>query len=256
MSQEVAIFRICDHFVTEDLLFINSDFQSISINRPIGSQKNFELKRDGFVIPTTSRNYGYSLAIDPNNNALQVVQFKKLQQSSDDFFELSYYTVQGWCPKCNTLNVYFDWVFDNSGRLVLIKNEQKLLQDVIKGTLTIEGSNTYHTWYGTVLQSLIGGKIANFPNLQVLLGNDVRDFINNLKSLQAKQALIQTVTPQEMINNLVSINVSQNPANPDLVEISIIISNVAGDVREITRVINQNNQLMITGNLTTPLLFS
>lgn len=285
MSQEISIFRTCDHYVTEDLTFINSDYRTITISRLIGNQRSFIVKRNGFDIDPDSEQFGFSLERDPTyvdqygygNSGPQgqrlMLKFKKRQKSNDDFYELSYYTTVGWCPKCNSLSIYFDWVFDDRGRLFMIKNEEKLIQDVIKGTLTVKGSNTYHTWYGTILDTLIGGKLANFSssqgissqrNLQVLLGNDVTTFLNNLKKLQLQQKSVQTVTDKELLDQIILISVQQNPQNPGLVEISIKISNVdaskftkgvknTNGIIEITRVIDKNNRLRVTGGLTDPL---
>ena len=285
MSKEISLFKICDHYITEDLVQINSDYRTITIPRTIGNQKSFSVKRNGFDIDPTSKDFGFGLEKDPDyidqyglkatpdNSQIfgakgqrQILKFDKRQKSNDDFFELSYYTTLGWCPKCNTLSVYFDWVFDDFGRFFLIQNEEKLIQDAIKGTLTVRGSNTYHTWYGTILDSLIGGKIANFngqlssrPNMQALIGNDVTNFLNNLKDLQDQQSSVQEVTDKERIEEIILIYVQQNPKNPDLVEISIKIRNrdkskdSKARIVEITRVIDKNNRLRVTGNLLDPL---
>jgi hypothetical protein len=245
MSREIKVERICDHKVVEDIAFIESDRRTINIIRDLAVSKSLQIKRNGFVISENSPEFGFKV-LENKNSSRKKIELKKKQKSSDDFFELSYTTSLTDCPKCEGLSYYFDYAVDELGRLVLISNEEKLLQDVVKGTLTIRGTNTYYPWYGTVLDALIGGKITNIDNLKLLMAQDVEALLQNLKDLQDQQASFQEVSDEERIEQLISIDVSQPDfTNPTLVEISIIFRNRAGNIRDVRRVIDKNNQMKL-----------
>jgi len=245
MSKEIKIERVCDHKIIEDTVFIESDRKTININRDLAVSKSLQIKRNGFVISENSPEYGFKILGNTNSNRKKI-ELKRRQKSTDDFFELSYITSVSDCPKCEGLSYYFDYAVDELGRLVIINNEEKLLQDVIKGTLTIRGTNTYYPWYGTLLDALIGGKITNINNLKLLMAQDVESFLQNLKDLQDQQASFQEVSDEERIEQLISIDVTQPDfTNPTLVEISIIFRNRAGNIRDVRRIVDKNNQMKL-----------
>src|SRR5271154_5671828 len=164
MSYDLKAQRLCNHYIVEGLAFLQPDLITIKIPRAIAATRSLVLKRDGWIIPQNSTSYGWYLANDPTSGPANLKQIimNNIQKSSDDFFELSYTTTSAWCPKCNGLNVTWDFVVNKLGQLVLITDESKLIQDVIKGTFTVLGSNQFHTWYGTLFEALIGAKISNF----------------------------------------------------------------------------------------------
>lgn len=242
MSQDLNIERYCDHYIVEDIAFINSDAQTIDLIRDLASQQSLILKKNGFVIAQNNTSFPWMLANSVNYLGNKAIKFQYVQKSTDDFYELSYLTTLGTCPKCLGSGFEFDLSVDVLGHLVTVENETKLMQDMVKGTITIKGSNPYYTWYGTVIDALIGSKLANFTNIRVAVSQDVNNLVKNLKDMQSQQALIvgQNVTPNEMINQLISITVTQPDPNnePTTIQIAIVFDSQAGNVRVINRVID------------------
>lgn len=239
MSTEIKIETVCDHKIVEDVVFLAADQRTIDISRRVAVSKSLQVKKNGFVIQPDSLEFGYVVQ-EPTAGVKKIV-FKKPIRSSNDFFELTYITVAGDCPKCNASSYLFDYAIDALGRVVLIRDNEKLLQDVTKGVLTIKASNPYHPWYGTILDALIGSKIADFERLKLIISQDVQELFNNVKDLQIQQVDVQDVTDKERVEQLISVNtVRPDPTNPTLVTVSITYRNRAGNIREIQRVIDKS----------------
>lgn len=239
MSTDLKIETVCDHKVVEDVVYIADDQRTIDISRRVAAAKSLQVKKNGFVILPDSLEFGYVVE-EPTPGVKRIV-FKKPIKSTNDFFELTYITVVGDCPKCNGSSYLFDYAVDALGRAVLVKDNEKLLQDVSKGVLTIKGTNPYHPWYGTILDTLIGSKVADFERLKLIISQDVQELFNNIKDLQIQQVEVQDVTDKERVEQLISVNtVRPDPSNPTLVTVSITYRNRAGNIREIQRVIDKS----------------
>ena len=260
MSFDLKAEKICDHKIVQDLQFIQDDARTIPINRDVAVAKSLTVLRNGYLIDPNSPAFGYQLIdVDFNNNPLdpfqnlptdippgKAIRFNNRQKSSDDFFELTYITSLADCPKCLGSGTYWDIALDKLGHEVVIENEAKLIQDVVKGTFTIRGSNAYYSWYGTLFEALIGGKLSDLNRLKLAMAQDVTAFFSNLKDLQNQQAKYQTLTDQERIEQLISISIQlPDQTNPSLVEVSIIFRNKAGNVKSIKRVVDRSNAMQV-----------
>lgn len=240
MSKDIKAGKICDHTLIEDIVFLEDDRRTLKIKNIVAVQSSVILKRDGFEIDKENLEFGWDLISLPNNS-LKELRFRKPSKSIDDFFELTYITNSLTCPKCEGTDFVFDLVANEIGLLVEIKNEEKLMQDIVKGTFTIRGSNPFHLWYGTQLNALAGSKLVNFNTLRVAAAQDISEFFDNFKDIQSQQVLIpsQKVSDKERLESLVSINIIQpDDTEPSLVEISIIFRNRAGDLKEIKRILD------------------
>jgi hypothetical protein len=248
MSTDVKIETVCDHRIVEDIAFINDDMLTINVSRRIAVSKSLVLKRNGFIISPDNEQFGYYVEDVPatsltikDTQKLKRIRFKKPLKSSNDFFELTYITVVGDCPKCDGSSRYFDFAIDSLGRLVILRDNEKLIQDISKGILTEKGSNPYHPWYGTVISNLVGSKLTDFQRLRLIISQDVQEFINNIKDLQNQQADVQELTDKERVEQLISVQASRpDLSNPTLVTISITYRNRAGNLREIQKTVDKS----------------
>lgn len=258
MSYDIKVEKVCDHRICEDLVFVQSDYRTLQVNRDIAVTNSLVVKRDGYELDPDSTPYGFSVVdvqfesnplnpfLNPNLPITKAVVFNQRMKSADDFYELSYVTYLEDCPKCNGTGFYFDWAVDELGQLVKIYDENKLIQDVVKGTYTIKGSNPFYLWYGTYFEALIGSKMTGFEQLKLVIAQDVNNFFNNLKDLQNQQARFQQVSDRERIQSLISVAVNMpNASDPTLVEVSIIFRNKAGNIKEIKRVVNDSGTVQL-----------
>jgi len=111
------------------------------------------------------------------------------------------------------------------GKLRTVIDSEKLIQEILKICLTPAGSNPLQPWYGSFIsRSLIGSPLASNIIIQVAQ-SQLQNAIENLMILQQKQVKsFQSVTPDEQINSIASINVSRNNSNLSFftVQISVI----------------------------------
>jgi len=249
MSTDVKVETICDHRIVEDIAFLNDDMLTINVSRRIAVSKSLVIKRNGFVISPDSKDFGYyvedvpliGLGVNRLSQTSKRIRFKKPLKSKDDFFELTYITALGDCPKCDGSSRYFDFAVDSLGRLVILKDNEKLMQDISKGILTEKGSNPYHPWYGTAISALVGAKLTDFQRLQLIISQDVQQFISNTKDLQNQQSDVQDLSDKERVEQLISVQTSRpDPTNPTLVTISITYRNRAGNIREIQKTVDKS----------------
>lgn len=250
MSFDINIDRTCDHKVVEDVVFIQPDYQTLIVGRDIAVANSLVVKRDGFLLDpkNTTSQYAFKVVSNSEYAASKVIRFNKRMKSNDDFYELSYITTLSDCPKCSGIGRYWDYVFDRLGEFNTLQNEAKLTQDMVKGTLTIKGSNPYFPWYGTVIDALVGGKLYNLSNIRLQVAQDVSKFVENLKNIQDQQAQLQTVTDNERIRQLLSVDVQQAVlTNPTVIQISITFSTKAGNIQRITKTFSTSPQFALLG---------
>jgi hypothetical protein len=250
MSTDIKAETICDHKIVEDVAFLNDDMQTINISRRVAVSKSLSVKRNGFLIPPDSPQFGYYLedvpligaTIDRVSQTAKRIKFNKPLKSQNDFFELSYITAVGDCPKCEGSSQVFDFAVDSLGRLVALKDNEKLMQDISKGVLTQKGSNPYHPWYGTSINALIGSKLSDFQKVRLLISQEIQQLVNHLKDLQNQQSDVQDITDKEMMEQLISVQAARpDPSNPSFVTVSITYRNRAGNVREIQKTVDQGS---------------
>lgn len=61
MSFDLAIDRICDHYVVEESVLIENDQKTLVINRPLASLRSLRFKRNGFYILSDNTEYGFTV---------------------------------------------------------------------------------------------------------------------------------------------------------------------------------------------------
>ena len=113
----------------------------------------------------------------------------------------------------------------------LVNGLDETTQDVLKILLTEQGANSSFPLYGTVLQSLIGGKIN--PNI---ISGDVQQQI--VQALQILFLLTQNRTnPAEIVQTLYSLNTQLVNGT----SIASLLTVIAASGQEITTGINIGN---------------
>lgn len=127
-------------------------------------------------------------------------------------FQTSYITIPQRCLRCQTTYVENDIRFQSDGSAILVDSEDLLYQSALKMLLTEQGSNPYHSWYGTTIKSRIGAKMVG--DVSSILAEEIRTALKKFQNLQSDQARYQSVTPEERLYRIVSVNVK--PHDQDL----------------------------------------
>jgi hypothetical protein len=156
--------------------------------------------------------------------------FNKKRKSADDFYEITYFVEGKYCPKCLGLRVLNDESYSRLGLVNTVENEDKLLQEIKKGLTTYLGSNPFHTWIGTEIHKLIGGKTYNTGIIKSKIVQEVSAFIERYIDVQNQQSQFQEITARETFYSLTSVNAGpENPDDPTYWIIEVTFSNATGD---------------------------
>ena len=139
------------------------------------------------------------------------------------------YTVrQERCPKCLGSGVVDDLAFDKLARVVVLRHEQKVVQELTLAILRQIGSNPYYPNYGTTIAGLIGTNPA-FVDVEGRVKEQVLRQITRLRQRQARRmnADPATVSPREIITSVDGIIV-ESP-EPDRLQVTVSIGLLSGN---------------------------
>lgn len=231
MSFDLKRKVICEHRVIDELHFIDPDRITVRIMRPPTNFKDFKLKLNGFDIVQSNTEFGYDSAPDELRvaPAFKIV-FRKQLQDVGPIIELSYTTAAEHCRRCHSLKVENDFRFDNTGRVIIVQNEEKMVQDLFKFVITVRGSNKFHTALGTGILNLVGTKLFNLEVLRLETTRDTAESVQSLIRLQQRQLTYQVVTIREILERLVSVDLEQNTEDPTVLDILVAVESASGQL--------------------------
>jgi phage baseplate assembly protein W len=120
-----------------------------------------------------------------------------------------------------------DLSIGSDGDLAKVQNTSKLVQDVLKILHTPLGANPYFPNLGSPITTLDIGMNMNQQFLESRVENSLRSVIQTMQNIQRKQALIQVVSPSEVIQQIVEIRAAQDQDEPR--QFNIFIQVLSGD---------------------------
>jgi hypothetical protein len=109
------------------------------------------------------------------------------------------------------------------GSMKTVSGNAKLRQDIIKILLTELGSNKFHPKYGSYIGALQIGHYADAKLISLDLESSARKAIKNLMSLQRSQAGKQSLTPGELIVDILKVSVARDQVDPRLYNIFVSV---------------------------------
>ena len=231
MSKDLSIYANCDHKIIRENVYIKEDYLTIPIPRGL-STRIVELWINGYVIPQDNEINGWDIELDKDYpyTVRSKIIFRKKRKSLDDFYEITYQVEGKYCPKCLGLRILNDESYSRLGKVNTVENEDKLLQEIKKGLTTHLGSNPFHTWIGTEIYKLIGGKVFNIGIIKSKIVQEVSAFIERYVDIQNQQSQFQTITDRETFYSLISVNAGPvNVDDPTYWNIEVTFSNATGD---------------------------
>jgi len=229
MSFGVALEHICPHLVVQERLELETDKRSLRPKRPPANAA-VKLYVNGFFIDQDNTEWGYDLIKDPQRiYGGKKVYFRKKVKSQINLFELTYYTTASNCRRCSGLRIEQDFYFNPLGRVVVLENEQKLLQDLQKFTFTEKGSNIFHLYIVTKILESIGSKLVDSSFTELTITQEIIESLQNLKDLQIQQEALQIVTDREFLYRVASVEVNQNEIDPSIFTVLVTAVNRAGE---------------------------
>lgn len=140
------------------------------------------------------------------------------------------------CLRCKATRIENDYRFDVQGNVAMVENENLLYQAAMKILLTIQGSNPFHTWYGTSIMTRIGTKAVS--TVAGTISEEVRKAIMNLQKAQIEQSQFQQVSSRERVYALLGCTVLQHNTDPTLFLVDVTVQNASGKPVELSVVYN------------------
>ena len=137
----------------------------------------------------------------------------------------SYVSFPERCPRCRGSLVENDYRFDRAGDVLLVDNTNLLYQACLKMILTRLGSNPYHPQYGSGIMGLIGRK--RMGAAATLIREQVSTALSKVQNTQTQQRKYQTVTEQERLYTVNSVDVREVVDDPTAFTVDVVVSNAA-----------------------------
>lgn len=183
---------------------------------------------------------GWSIVNDPNtlsDRPTRLIVFDEPLKGLDNYVELDYTTVRQECRRCGGLGIENDWRYDGEREVVTVQNEDLLLQEMLKVTYTVKGSNPFYLWYGTSIVESIGKKLVAGGVVQNLIISDIYEAFRRWQSIKKDQEekVGQKVTDEEYPFRLLSVNLTPSAEDPTVIFIDAFVQNRSLNPIQISR---------------------
>lgn len=116
-----------------------------------------------------------------------------------------------------------DIAISSDGTLELVRDNDKLRQDLIKILLTELGENKYHPDYGSEIGALQIGSFTDAEFLEVDLTASAETAVRKVMALQRNQAKRQFLSPGEIIVEILNVEVTRDTSDQRLYNIFISV---------------------------------
>lgn len=172
----------------------------------------------------------WSVIQDPNtlsDRPARMIVFDRRLNGTSDFVEINYTTVRQDCRRCGGLGVENDWRYNSKGDVIEARYEALLLQEILKMMFTVQGSNTFHDWYGTGLTDAVGKKIAATGILQSFIVSDIYEAFRRWQNVKKQQEedVGQIVSDEEYPLRLLQVSIQASDKDPTIIYVSGTIQN-------------------------------
>lgn len=120
-----------------------------------------------------------------------------------------------------------DLLFDEQGRIELVRNSNKLTQEILKFVTTTRGSDPYNPDYGLTITEASIGSVVSTLGLETSVEAEIT---TGLERLQAEQQVLQTqqrLTPSELLQQIDRVSVEQDTTDPRQFNIFISVTTQA-----------------------------
>jgi len=112
---------------------------------------------------------------------------------------------------------------DNNGALAVVRDSEKLKQDVLKIIITPLGGNIGHPWYGSNVGLTMIGNIFDKDFTLDTATAQLQNAIETLQIIQKTQAQTQSVTAAESIMVVKDVYINSNPTDPRILEVKVTV---------------------------------
>jgi hypothetical protein len=194
---------------------------SLNMRAPINGRSTVTVRISGELVQPSDPVYGYN--ITPDINRLSTPdQFYKVMLSRPvrwlvPLIEVGYTTLQPYCLRCVSLGSLNDYIESPSGSLSRVTNTAKLVQSCLKFILT--SVCPFYPQFTCPIRNYLGMKFGTTVTEEDV-ASQVMSSLQSLKSIQAAQRTVQTLSPLEMLKDITGVSTSM----PDPMSISVACS--------------------------------
>jgi hypothetical protein len=198
---------------------------SLNMRAPINGISYVQLYIGGALVSPTDPNYGYQILRDPTrlddpSGLFYKIVFNQEVRLVRPLIEVNYMTRLGYCLKCSGLGVLNDLKQATSGSLIRVINTEKLIQRVLKFVLT--SRCVFYPSFTCPIKDYIGRKFGvNITTEEI--ASAVLTSLTNLQQIQVAQNAIQSLSPEETLQDVTNVTATQDAVDPTVVHVSATI---------------------------------
>jgi len=172
----------------------------------------------------------WSIIQDPNtlsDRPARMIVFDESLNGTAEYVEINYTTVRQDCRRCRGLGVENDWRYNAKGDVIEARNEALLIQEVLKLMFTVQGTNSFHDWYGTNISNVVAKKIVATGILQTFIVSDIYEAFRRWQNIKKQQEEVvgQYVSDEEYPLRILSVIPEQSDKDPTIIYIKGEIQN-------------------------------
>jgi hypothetical protein len=229
MSFDINIQRTCNHSVYRELVTLESDRRSIRLSKHLAAAA-LKLFASNVLVPSNA----YIIIDDPvtiNVTRPRMISLRNKWKATEDYWEATYYTLSRLCPKCVGRNFLDDIQYNVKGDFLKIRDENLLLQNLEKFTVTELQSNPFHTFIGTTLVKMLGSRITDSAFITNKITQQISTALNVLKSLQEQYVVTgRAVTQGELLDIVENIVVRIDDQDPTILRADVTARAKSGKI--------------------------
>lgn len=227
MSFDLNISTVCNHTIYRELVILGDDHRTLRLKQPLAAS-NVKVYASDNLVPSSL----YSIAYDPETitiNQPRLVLLKKKWDQVEDYWEITYVTLRGFCNKCLGQENLDDISYDVRGGLSIKRDEYLLLQNLEKFTVTEKQSNPFHSFVGTTLTKLLGQGLVDTAFMASKITGDINSTLNVLKSLQNQYISTgRKMTDGERLERVENVKVRFDEQDPSIIRVDVTAVAVSG----------------------------
>ena len=116
----------------------------------------------------------------------------------------------------------------SNGSLAVATGSDKLIQDILKISVTPAGANPFALWYGSLIAKTLIGSHLDHGIIVEAATNQLQIALNTYQSLQSLQLQsFQKLSADEQLASVLNIDVQRNKYDPRYFTVSIAVLNRA-----------------------------